>query len=49
MKNHRLYSTIPKEARPWGSKAHLEWRKKERIEGQMNAPIRREETVRRFI
>lgn len=36
-----LDSTIPKEARPFGSKAHLEWRQKQRSEGKMNAPVRR--------
>lgn len=36
-----LDDTIPEEARPWGSKAHLEWRKQERISERMNAPVRK--------
>lgn len=31
-----LDDTIPEEARPWGSAAHLEWRKQMRLEKKMN-------------
>lgn len=40
-KKSKLDLTIPKEARPFGSKAHLEWRKKMRLERLLNPPVRR--------
>lgn len=45
----RLNKTIPLEARPWGSKDHMEWRKNERLEGRMNQPQKGGESVRRFV